>query len=99
MSEPGRELGAAAVARRHRTLFLAVGRTRRAAEADMEMLVMPEPRPDAIESGAFSDAAGELAAAERRFDQGVDEDALDRGMGGGEPQQRHLFAPEATRID
>src|SRR6202521_5752178 len=69
LGEPRVELLAAAITSACRRLRLAFGAVARAAQADVEVVVVPPPRPQFLEPGAV--AAG--LAAQRFLDGRIDE--------------------------
>ena len=93
--EPRIEIGAAAVAAGRRRLRLAGRAVRRTADADMEVVVVPPPRPDLFEPGAV----GTCPAAQRHFDRRVDEDALDLGVRGGRLDHVEMAGRPQFRVD
>ncbi len=58
----------------------------------MEMIVMPVPRPQAMQPRPIADRGAELALAKRALDHRTDEDAIDTRIGRGEPQVMSLAA-------
>ena len=77
--EPVIERVAAAVARRHRRLPLALRAVGRTNEPDVEVLGVSPPRPHLLEPGAVRSGL----AAHFLLDRRVDEDADDLGVLGG----------------
>ena len=84
--EPPGEAGVAAITRRHRRLTHAIGRAFGTDQTNMEMIVMPIPRPEAMQPRPIADRGTELALTERAFDHRIDEDAIDMRIGRGEPK-------------
>src|SRR5262249_14961699 len=91
---PPIELRATAVAsrRRLRTTLLLAGRT---IEPDMEMIIVAPPRPDLCEPTAVRPGL----AAQRAFDRGVDEDALDGWLARDGFEQTAMLRRPRHRID
>ena len=95
VGEPRLELGAAAVAAGVRRLRLTGRAVRRAADADVEVIVVPPPRPHLLEPGAVR----ARLAAQRHLDRRVDEDALHLGVRGGRLDHVEMARRPQFRID
>ena len=93
--EPPIQVLAAAVARRHGLLRVAIPTFRRAAHADMEVVGMPPIGSHLIEPGAG--IAG--VAAQGFFDGRIDEDAFDLRLFGGGLDQSGVPRRSDFRVD
>ena len=78
-----------------RRLRLAGRAVRRTADADVEMVVVPPPRPDLFEPRAV----GAGLAAQRHLDRRVDEDALHLGVRGGRLDHVEMAGRPQFRVD
>src|SRR5262249_58067397 len=93
--EPGIEIVAASFAGFRRRLRLALWTIRRTEYPDVEMIIVPAPRPHLGKPGAVRTSL----AAQRFLDRRVDKDALDRRIFGGDADQLSVRMRPYVRIN